>query len=113
MTSGFPMGNGGIGIALQHSGDADYNEQSGNLPMEKTWDGWKWESGFGYLVDQASGYPGHSVLALRGIGIWFHVSEKLITGLGTGSAGFWKSRKNKSGKWTTVFPDGIWISMGN
>jgi hypothetical protein len=79
IASSYILGKGGIGIALQHSGDADYSEQSLELAYGKKLGHLEIGIRFDYLRDQAEGYPGLG-FGSSGIGIRFHISEKLITG---------------------------------
>jgi hypothetical protein len=74
-----PIGNGGIGISLQHSGDGDYSEQALELAYGKNLGRLEMGMRFGYLRDQAAGYPGTG-FGSTGIGIRYHVSDKCITG---------------------------------
>jgi hypothetical protein len=79
MTVCFPLGNGGLGIALQHSGDPDYNEQSFNLSYGIKTGRLQIGTGFLYSRDQAGGYRAIG-FGSACAGICFHVSEKLTTG---------------------------------
>jgi hypothetical protein len=79
MAACFPWGNGGMGMALQHSGDADYNEQGLVLAYGIKAGRLQIGTGFAYLRDQAAGYPAVSFGSAR-VGICFHVSEKLTAG---------------------------------
>jgi hypothetical protein len=79
MTSSFPIGNGGLGIALQHSGDAGYNEQGLELAYGIKAGRLKIGTGFEYLHDHAAGYPGIGFGSAQ-LGICFHVSDKLTAG---------------------------------
>jgi hypothetical protein len=79
MVSGFPMGNGGLGIALQHSGDAGYNEQGLALAYGLKAGRLQIGSGFNFFQDQAAGYRAIRFGSAR-VGICFHVSDKLTTG---------------------------------
>lgn len=83
MTSCFPVGNGGLGIALQHSGDADYNEQGLTLAYGIKAGRLQTGAGFAYLFDQAAGYRAIRFGSAR-VGICFHVSDKLTAGWGLG-----------------------------
>jgi hypothetical protein len=74
-----PMGNGGLGVSLQHNGDADFSEQVLELAYGKNLGRLDMGIRFDYLRDQATGYPGTG-FGSAGIGIRFHVSEKCITG---------------------------------
>jgi len=79
LTSCFPLGNGGLGIALQHSGDAGYNEQGLELAYGIKAGRLQIGTGFAWLLDQAAGYPAISFGSAR-LGICFHVSDKLTSG---------------------------------
>ena len=57
MTSCFPLGNGGLGISLQHSGDAGYSEQGLELAYGIKAGRLQIGTGFEWLMDQAAGYP--------------------------------------------------------
>ena len=72
MTSCFPMGNGGLGIALQHSGDAGYREQGLGLAYGIKAGRLQIGTGFEYLMDQAAGYRAIGFGSARA-GICFHV----------------------------------------
>jgi hypothetical protein len=79
ITSCFPVRGGGLGLALQHSGDADYREQSLALAYGIKAGRLQIGTEFNYLLDQAIGYEVNSfgdALA----GICFHVSDKLTAG---------------------------------
>ena len=57
MAASFLLGNGGLGMALQHSGDADYKEQSLELAYGKNLGRLQiWVSILNYQLDQATGY---------------------------------------------------------
>jgi hypothetical protein len=73
------LGKGGLGITLQHSGDADYSEQALDLAYGKNLGRLEMGIRFGYIRDQAAGYRGVG-FGSSGIGIRFHVTEKLIAG---------------------------------
>jgi hypothetical protein len=79
MASCFPVGNGGSGIALQHSGDAGYNEQGLELAYGIKAGRLQIGTGFAYLLDQAAGYRAVS-FGSACMGICFHVTDKLTTG---------------------------------
>jgi len=79
MTSCIPMGNGGLGITLQHSGDAGYNEQCLALASGIKAGRLQIGTGFAYLRNQAAGYRAISFGSAR-VGICFHASEKLTAG---------------------------------
>jgi hypothetical protein len=75
----FPLANGGMGMALQHSGDADYNEQGLRLAYGVKAGRLQIGAAFAYLRDQASGYPANG-FGSASLGICFRVSQKLIMG---------------------------------
>ncbi len=102
MTSCFPMGNGGLGISLEHSGDAGYNEQALDLAYGIKAGRLQIGTGFEWLMDQAAGYRAVGFGSAH-IGFCFHVSEKLMTGWALGLPVFGIARKIKSGKRATVF----------
>ncbi|HEX3767832.1 MAG TPA: hypothetical protein VHT72_05610 [Puia sp.] len=79
MTSCFSMGNGGVGLALQHSGDAGYREQSLGLAYGLKAGKMRIGTGFTYLLDQAAGYQAVGFGSVHA-GICFHISDKLTTG---------------------------------
>jgi hypothetical protein len=79
LAASFKLGNGGMGIAIQHSGDEDYSEQTLELAYGKKLGRLQMGIRFGYLKDQAAGYQGIG-FGSSGVGICFHVTEKLITG---------------------------------
>jgi len=75
----FPAGGGGLGVALQHSGDAGYREQGLGLSYGIKAGRLQIGTGFAYLLDQAAGYRATG-FGLARAGICFHVSDKLTTG---------------------------------
>jgi hypothetical protein len=79
MTACFSMGNGGLGIALQHSGDAGYSEQGLLLAYGIKAGRLQIGTGFAYMMDQAAGYRSVGFGAAHA-GICYHVSEKLTAG---------------------------------
>jgi hypothetical protein len=83
MAACFPAGNGGFGVMLQHSGDADYNEQGLELAYGIKAGRLQIGAGFAWLLDQAAGYRAVG-FGSANVGICFHVSEKLTTGWGLG-----------------------------
>jgi hypothetical protein len=83
MTAGIPLGNGGLGIALQHSGDAGYHEQSLELAYGIQAGRLQIGTAFAYLLDQAIGYRAIG-FGSACLGICFHVSDKLTTGWALG-----------------------------
>ena len=83
MTVCIPLGSGGLGTALQHSGDADYNEQSFDLSYGIRAGRLQIGTGFVYSRDQASGYPAIG-FGSASAGVCFHVSDKLTTGWALG-----------------------------
>jgi|SRR5450432_271571 hypothetical protein len=106
LISSFPLGNGGLGIALQHSGDADYSEQGLELAYGKRLGRLQMGIRFGYLVDQAAGYRGIS-FGSTGIGICFHVTEKLIAGWELGLPVFGIAGKTNPERGPQVFKMGF------
>jgi hypothetical protein len=100
------LGNGGLGISLKQSGDADYNEQGLELGYGKNLGRLELGIGFQYLRDQASGYPGIG-FGSSGIGIRFHVSEKLISGWELGLPVFGKAGKTNTEKAPQFFRMGF------
>ena len=87
-----PMGKGALGFTLQRSGDADFNEQALELAYGKNLGRLDLGIRFNYLRDQAAGYPDIG-FGSSGLGIRFHVSEKLITGWEIGLPVFGKAGK--------------------
>ncbi len=79
LTMALPALNGGLGIAFQRSGDADYNEQTIQLAYGRNLGRLEMGINFTYLRSHAAGYHGLN-FGSSGIGARFHVSEKLITG---------------------------------
>jgi hypothetical protein len=75
----FPLGNGGLGISLQQSGDADYHEQGLLLAYGLKAGRLQIGTGFTYLRDQALGYPAVGFGSAH-VGICFHVTDKLTAG---------------------------------
>jgi hypothetical protein len=75
----FPLGGAGVGIALQHSGDQEYNEQSLKLAYGKTAGRLQIGAGFAWLQDQASGYRAVS-FGSASVGICFHVTTRMTAG---------------------------------
>jgi hypothetical protein len=74
-----PLEKGGLGISIQHSGDADYSELAAELGYGKNLG--KVDIGvcFHYLQDQAAGYQAVGY-GSSSVGIRFHVSDKFISG---------------------------------
>ena len=74
-----PLGKDGLGISFQHNGNADYSEQETELGYGKNLG--KIDIGicFQYYRDQAAGYQAAG-FGSSGVGIRFHVSDKLISG---------------------------------
>jgi len=83
MTSCFPLGNGGLGIALQHSGDEGYSEQGLELAYGIKAGRLQIGTGFTWLLDRAAGYRAIS-FGSACVGICFHVSDKLTAGWALG-----------------------------
>ena len=79
LTSCIPAGNGGLGLALQHSGDAGYREQGLGLSYGIKAGRLQIGTGFAYMLDQAAGYRAIGFGSARA-GICFHVSDKLTAG---------------------------------
>ena len=73
------IGNGGMGLALQYSGDIDFNEQVLQLAYGKNLGRLQLGIQFGHQEDQVLGYPAIGFSSAR-IGMCFYVSEKLTTG---------------------------------
>jgi len=74
-----PVGGGGLGMVLEHSGDAGYREQGLGLSYGIKAGRLQIGTGFAYLLDQAAGYRATG-FGLARAGICFHVSDKLTTG---------------------------------
>jgi hypothetical protein len=74
-----PLGRGGLGISLQHSGDADYNEQAYELGYGKNLGRLDMGVCFQYFLDQAAGYRAVG-FGSSAIGIRFHVTDQLMSG---------------------------------
>jgi hypothetical protein len=79
LAASFRLGNGGCGIAMHYSGDADYNEQELSLGYGKNLGHLQLGMSFSYLTARSEGYGGTG-FGYSGIGICFPVSEKLIAG---------------------------------
>jgi hypothetical protein len=79
LAASFRLGNGGCGIAIQRSGDADYNELGLNLAYGKKLGRLQIGISFICLTDRVTGYKGTGFIS-SGIGFCFRVSEKLTTG---------------------------------
>jgi hypothetical protein len=86
------LGKGGLGIRLQRSGDTDYSEQALELGYGKNLGQLEIGIHFGYLRDQAAGY-GEVGFGSSGLGMRFHISEKLITGWELGLPVFGRAGK--------------------
>ncbi|HEY2349600.1 MAG TPA: hypothetical protein VGH64_11305 [Puia sp.] len=74
-----PWGDAGLGVLLQQSGDADYNERGLQIAYGKNAGRLQIGTGFSYLIDQAAGYSSAGFGSARA-GICFKVSEKLTAG---------------------------------
>ncbi|HEY2649794.1 MAG TPA: hypothetical protein VGI38_11410 [Puia sp.] len=74
-----PWGNAGLGILLQQSGDADYNEQGLQIAYGKNAGRLQIGTGFSYLINHAAGYSSVGFGSAR-VGISFRVSENLTAG---------------------------------
>jgi hypothetical protein len=103
-----PLGKGGLGIRLQHSGDADYSEQALELGYGRSLGQLEIGIHFGYLRDQAAGYGGFG-FGSSGFGMRFHISEKLITGWELGLPVFGRAGKTTPERAPQFFGDGIRI----
>ena len=74
-----PVFQGGIGLALQYSGDAAFHEQAVQLAYGKNMGLLEAGIHFNILRSQAQGYRGSNFLN-AGIGLRFHVNDKIISG---------------------------------
>jgi hypothetical protein len=74
-----PILQSGMGLSLNQSGDINYHEQGLELAYGKNLGTLEFGICFGYLHSKSAGYPGSS-FGSAGVGIRFHVSEKLMTG---------------------------------
>ena len=74
------------------AGTQTYKNRSWNWPMEKILGRLRMGIIFGYLFDQAAGYRVFG-FGSAGIGIWFHVSDKLMAGWELGLPVFGKVGK--------------------
>jgi len=110
LAASFNLGSGGLGIVLQHSGDADYSEQGLELAYGKNLGRLEMGIHFGYLRDQAAGYQG-IVFGSSGIGIRYHVSEKLIAGWELGLPVFGKAGKINPERGPQFFKMGFGYEM--
>jgi hypothetical protein len=106
MTFCYPMGNGGLGIALQHSGDAGYNEQCLELAYGIKTGRLQVGTEFAYLLDHAAGYRAISFGSAR-VGICFHVSDKLTAGWALGLPVFGVAGKTNPEKGPQFFNMGF------
>ncbi len=106
MTACFPIGNGGFGISLQHSGDAGYNEQGLEMAYGITTGRLQIGAGFEYLLNQAAGYPAIGFGSAQA-GICFHVSDKLIAGWVLGLPVFGTAGKSNPEKGPQFFNMGF------
>jgi hypothetical protein len=79
MAASCAAGNGGLGMAVQYSGDMDFNEQVLQLAYGKNLGRIQLGIQFAYQEDRTAAYPTVGFGSAR-IGTCFHVSEKLITG---------------------------------
>jgi hypothetical protein len=79
LAASFPLGGGGVGIALQQSGDADFSEQGLEMAYGKNLG--KLDIGicFDYLRDRAATYGSVHFISCS-FGMRFRVNEKLYTG---------------------------------
>jgi hypothetical protein len=107
----FQAGNGGAGIALMYSGDADYNEQSVELAYGKNLGRTEMGLCFGYLHDQTSGYPAIGYGSV-GVAIRIHVSEKWITGWEMSLPVFGKAGKTDVERGSQIFRMGFGYESG-
>ena len=73
------LGKAGFGMAVQYSGDMDFNEQVLQLAYGKNLGRVQLGIQFAYQEDRAAAYPTIG-FGSTSIGTCFHVSEKLITG---------------------------------
>lgn len=100
------LAKGGFGVALQYSGDADYNEQSLELAYGKNLGKIEMGIRFDYLSDKAAGYAG-SNFGSSGIGMRFHVTEKLISGWEIGLPVFGKTGETNTERGPQFFRMGF------
>ncbi|HEY4935760.1 MAG TPA: hypothetical protein VII44_04235 [Puia sp.] len=100
------LGKGGLGISLQRSGDTDYSEQALELAYGKNLGRLEMGIRFGYLQDKAAGYRGIG-FGSSGIGMRFHVSEKMITGWELGLPVFGRAGKSNPEKGPQYFRMGF------
>jgi hypothetical protein len=111
LASSCHLGNGGIGILLQHSGDADYSEQTGELAYGKDLGRLEMGVRFGYSKENVSGYPGPG-FGYAGIGIRAHVSENFIAGWELDLPVFGKAGKINPEKGPKIFRMGFGYEWG-
>lgn len=95
LAANFMLGNGGIGISLQQSGDVDFSEQALDLAYGKKLGRLELGIRFGYLQDKAAGYASIG-FGSSGIGICFHASEKLTAGWEIGLPAFGRAGKTNT-----------------
>jgi hypothetical protein len=100
------LGNGGLGILFQKNGDENFNEQSIELAYGKNLGKLEMGIRFNYLRDKALGYQGIG-FGSSGIGMRFHVSEKLITGWELGLPVFGRAGKTNPEKGPQLFKIGF------
>jgi hypothetical protein len=79
LASSFMLGGGGVGLALQKNGDADFNEQSLVIAYGKHLGRLDMGIDFEYQRDYAAGYKSVNFFS-SGFGIRFQLNEKLTTG---------------------------------
>jgi hypothetical protein len=74
-----PLGNGGLGLSLGYSGEADYNEQAMNLAYGKKLGKLQIGVRFNYINIKAAFYQATG-FGSSGIGICYQVTDKLLAG---------------------------------
>jgi len=100
------LGNGGVGILFQQSGDTDYNERSLELAYGKNLGKVEMGIRFNYLRDKVPGYRSIG-FGYSGISMRFHVSKKLITGWEIGIPVFGRLGETNPEKGPQLFKTGF------
>ena len=102
----FRCGTEVLGIALEHSGDANYRNRVWTLAYGIKSGALQTGVGFCIPAYQAAGYPGIS-FGSAGVGICFHVSDKLTAGWELGLPVFGIAGKTNPEKAPQIFRMGF------
>lgn len=95
LAGSFPAGSGGIGFQFHYTGDADYNESSLGMAYGKDLGNISLGLQFRYEIYHAAGY-GNKPDGSVGLGLRFHLTEKLYAGLVFSNSVFEKKRACES-----------------